>query len=192
MEARHDHRSWPRKLFIDGFPAATLDNRAAIAPREVEPIATELVDRPLAFATDAGFPGTMDEFRVYGRVLTAAEISEVAWPKQDYSYWRFDESSGAAAKDSSDRAIPTALANGAGWTTGRLGGAADFGGGASGSAAPHAVLSGNPLKGCTNQMTISMWVRVRSLVSNARIFDFGTGTTHSLYLAATNGRACVG
>ncbi|HEY4058872.1 MAG TPA: LamG domain-containing protein [Kofleriaceae bacterium] len=176
-----------RKLYIDGFPAATLESGPAIAPREMEPIGSSSWLGRSRFATDAGFPGTMDEFRIYGRVLTASEIADLAWPKQDYSDWRFDESSGASAADSSDRAVPTALANGATWTTGRLGGAVDFTGGASGSSSPHVVLSDNPLKGCTNQMTISMWVRVRELVTGARVFDFGSGTTRSLFLEPTNG-----
>jgi len=176
-----------RKLYIDGFPAATLDSGPAIAPREMEPIGASAWLGRSRFATDAGFPGTMDEFRVYSRVLTASEIQDLAWPKQDYSAWHFDESGGAAAKDASDRAIPTALANGATWTTGRLGGAVDFTGGDAGSPSPHVVLSGNPLKSCTNQMTISMWMRVRELIADARVFDFGTDATHALFLEPTNG-----
>ena len=176
-----------RKLFIDGFPAMTLDNGPAVAPREMEPIAASSWIGKSRFAADPGFPGTMDEFRVYSRVLTASEIADLAWPKADYSYWRFDESSGAAAKDSSDRALATALANGAAWTTGRQGGAVSFTGGAGDSASPHVVISGNPLGACTNQFTISAWIRINSYATNSRIFDFGTSTTHAIYLTANDG-----
>ena len=63
---------------------------------------------------------------------TQTEIEDLAWPKHDYSDWRFDETSGTTATDSSDNAIPTVLAGGVTWATGRLGGAIDFPGGAAG------------------------------------------------------------
>jgi hypothetical protein len=176
-----------RKLFIDGFPAMTLETGPAVAPREMEPISPNSWLGRSRFASDPGFAGTMDEFRAYSRVLTAAEIADLAWPGQDYSHWRFDESSGAAARDSSERAIPTALANGAAFSTGRQGGAVNLTGGAGGSASPHVVLSGNPLADCTTQFTISAWVRISSYVVDSRVFDFGKGATHSLFLAPTNG-----
>lgn len=176
-----------RKLFIDGFPAMTLDNGPAVAPREMEPIANASWIGKSRFAADPGFPGTMDEFRIYSRVLTASEIADLAWPKADYSYWRFDESSGAAAKDSSDRGLATALANGAAWTTGRQGGAVAFTGGAGDSASPHVVITGNPLGTCTNQFTIAAWIRINSFATNSRIFDFGTSTTHDISLTPNDG-----
>jgi hypothetical protein len=176
-----------RKLFIDGFPAMTLDNGPAVAPREMEPIGASSWIGKSRFAADPGFPGTMDELRIYSRVLTTSEIEDLAWPKSDYSYWRFDESTGAAAKDSSDRGLATALADGATWTTGRLGGAVGFTGGAGDSASPHVVISGNPLAGCTNQFTIAAWIRINSYATNSRIFDFGTSTTHSIYLTPNDG-----
>jgi hypothetical protein len=176
-----------RKLYIDGFPAATLDSGPAVAPREMEPLSPSSWLGKSRFAADPGFAGVMDEVRIYARALTASEIADLAWPKTDYSHWRFDESSGAAAQDSSDRALATALASGAAWTTGRLGGAVNLTGGAAGSSSPHVAISGNPLAGCTTQFTIAAWVRIASYVTDSRVFDFGTGTTHEIYLAPTDG-----
>jgi hypothetical protein len=176
-----------RKLYIDGFPAATLENGPAIAPREMEPISPQSWIGKSRFDTDSGFSGSIDEFRIYSRVLTASEIQDLAWPKMDYSYWRFDDSSGSAAKDSSDHHLATSLASGATWTTGRLGGGISFGGGASGDNGPHVVIAGNPLAGCTNAFTISMWLRINLDVPDSRVFDFGTGSTHDIYLSANDG-----
>jgi hypothetical protein len=176
-----------RKLYIDGFPAATLDNGPAIAPREMEPISPQSWLGKSRFDSDSGFSGSMDEFRIYSRVLTASEIQDLAWPKLDYSYWRFDDSSGTAAKDSSDHHLATSLANGAAWTTGRLGGAIGFGGGSAGENGPHVVIAGNPLAACTNAFTISMWIRINMDVPNSRVFDFGTAGTHDIYLAPNDG-----
>ena len=69
------------------------------------------------------------------------------------------------ANDSSDNAIPTALANGVTWTTGRLGGAIDFPGGAAGATGPTVTLGDNPLAACTNQLTV---VRVGQAPTRSR------------------------
>lgn len=176
-----------RTLYIDGFPAAEVANGPTVAPREMEPIGTSSWIGKSRFASDPGFPGEMDEFRIYNRVLTASEIGDLAWPKADYSYWRFDESSGAAAADKSDRALPTALANGASWGGGRLGGAVVLAGGAAGSAGAHVVITGNPLAQCTSSLTIAAWLKISAYATNARLFDFGKGTTHEIYLAPNDG-----
>ncbi len=176
-----------RRLYIDGFPATSLDSGPAIAPREMEPISPVSWLGKSRFAADPGFPGLMDEFRVYSRVLTAGEIADLAWPAGDYSHWRFDESSGAGAMDTSDRALPAALASGAAWSTGRLGGAVNLTGGDAGSTSPHVVITGNPLDGCTTQFTIAAWIRISDYVTDARAFDFGAGSTHSIYLAPNDG-----
>lgn len=176
-----------RKLYIDGFPVMSIESGPAIAPREMEPISPVSWLGKSRFTADAGFPGVMDEFRIYSRVLTASEIADLAWPKGDYSHWRFDESGGAAAADTSDRSLAAALASGATFAAGRLGGAVNLTGGDAGGISPHVVISGNPLDGCTSQFTISAWIRISEYAMGSRVFDFGSGTTHSIYLAPNDG-----
>jgi len=176
-----------RRLYIDGFPAWNVENGPAVAPREMEPLAASSWLGKSRFASDPGFPGMMDELKVYNRVLTAGEIEDLAWPNADYSYWRFDESSGAAAKDSSNHDLASALASGASWTTGRLGGAVSFGGGAGSSNGPHVVIGANPLATCSTAFTIAAWLRINSYAVGSRLFDFGTSDTHSIYLSPNDG-----
>ena len=176
-----------RTLYIDGFPAVSIADGPAVAPNEMEPIAPNSWLGKSRFSSDPGFPGVMDEFRVYSRVLTPSEIADLAWPKGDYSYWRFDDGTGSVCKDSSDRAIPTALANGATWTTGRLGGAVAFAGGDGSQNGPHVVVAGNPLAACSSQFTIAAWVRIDAYATGSRLFDFGKGTTHDMYLSPNDG-----
>ena len=176
-----------RRLYIDGFPAMTLQDGPAVAPREMEPISPSSWLGKSRFAADPGFPGVMDEFRVYNRVLTSSEIAALAWPKSDYAYWRFDDSSGSAAKESSDHGYATALANGASWTTGRMGGAVAFAGGDGAASGPHVVITGDPLSGCTNQFTIAAWMRIDEYAAKSRLFDFGKGTAYSIYLSPFDG-----
>jgi hypothetical protein len=176
-----------RTIWIDGFPAAAITNGPAIAPNEMEPIFPNSWLGRSRFTADPGLAGLMDEFRIYGRVLNATEIADLAWPKRDYSYWRFDEAGGSVTRDSSDINLATALAGGATWTTGRLGGAVGFGGGPAGDSGPHVVIAGNPFAGCANQLTVSAWLRLNALTPGARLWDFTIGDTHALYLAPTDG-----
>lgn len=176
-----------RRIYIDGFPAADLADGPAIAPKEMEPLGGNSWLGKSRFTSDPGFPGSIDEFKIYSRVLAANEIEDLAWPKKDYAYWRFDEVGGSAAKDSSDYNFPTALAGGAGWTTGRLGGAIDFGGGPAGPTGPSATIDGNPLADCSSQFTISLWLSIHATATNSHVLDFGAGGTLDLYLAPSNG-----
>jgi Concanavalin A-like lectin/glucanases superfamily len=173
-----------RQLYVDGFPVATVTGGPSVPPQEMEPLSPNSWIGKSRFASDPGFDGTLDDFRIYDRQLTAAEIQDLAWPKTDYSYWRFDEGSGTTTVDSSDNAIGSALAGGATWTTGRLGGAVDLAGGSPG---PYVALTTSPLAGCTDQVTIAAWVKLRTLSAWSRVFDFGIGTTRFIYLAPTDG-----
>src|SRR4051794_18441043 len=50
------------------------------------------------------------------------------------------------------------------------------------SRAPHAELATSPLANCTDQLTGATRVKLHSLDTWARIFDFGTGPGLSMYL----------
>jgi hypothetical protein len=176
-----------RKLYIDGYPAGSIDAGPAVPPKEMEPIAPNSWLGRSRFPADPGLDGVMDDFKIYGRVLSQTEIADLAWPQHDYSYWRFDDGAGASAKDSSDNANAMTLMSGATWTPGQLGGALDIPGGAAGSTGPHAELASNPLASCDSQLTIAAWIKVHALTAGSRVFDFGTGTTAFIYLAPSDG-----
>lgn len=175
-----------RTVYIDGFPAAKVENGPVIAPSEMEPIAGNSWIGKSRFP-DPGLDGTLDEFKIYNRALTQTEIADQAWPGHDYSYWRFDEGAGSTTKDSSEHDVPTALATGVAWTTGRLGGAVELPGGAAGPTGPMLTLAANPLATCTTELTVSAWVRVDTHQPWSRVFDFGTATTRFIYLAPSDG-----
>ena len=175
-----------RTLYVDGVPAMSVTGGPIVAPQEMEPIGAQSWLGKSRFP-DPGLDGMLDEFKIYNRVLTQTEIEDLAWPKHDYSDWRFDETSGTTAADSSDNAVPTALANGVTWTTGRLGGAIDFPGGAGNAPGPTVTFGANPLAACTDQLTVSAWVKLRTLDPWTRIFDFGNSNVSFIYLAPTDG-----
>jgi len=176
-----------RTLYVDGFPVTHVTSTKQVLPRDMEPIgrASWLGRSRFESLGDAGLDGTLDDFRIYDRALSPSEVSDLAWPQRDYSYWRFDDASGMTAKDSSDNAIPTVLRPGLGWTTGRLGGALDFPGGAAGPNGAYAQLATAPLARCTTQLTVATWVKLHSQDSWARVFDFGTGTPATTFIYLT-------
>lgn len=176
-----------RTLYVDGYPIAHVSDGPVVLPSEMEPIAGQSWLGKSRFGADPGLDGTMDEFRVYTRRLTQTEIADLAWPQQDYAYWRFDENSGGTTVDSSDHGIGTSLVDGASWeANGRLGAALDLSGAPAGAAGPHVVLGANPLAGCTTELTVSAWIKLRSLDSWARVFDFGSADRF-IYLSPYDG-----
>jgi hypothetical protein len=173
-----------RTLYIDGYPAATVTTTLAVPASDMEPTgAASWIGRSrFESLGDQGLDATLDDFRIYNRVLAQGEIADLAWPQHDYSYWRFDETSGQTAKDSSDNAVPTALMSGTTWVAGKVGGALNFPGGPHAAAGPHAELATSPLANCTDQLTVATWVKMHTLDTWARIIDFGTGSGSSMFL----------
>jgi hypothetical protein len=175
------------QMYIDGFPAAEVTNGVIITPSEMEPLTPASWLGKSRFPSDPYLNGTVDELRIYDRILTASEIADIAWPQHDYSDWRFDEGTGTTAVDSSDNAVTGTLSGGAAWTaTGRLGSAVDLPGGTwpdAGADGPQVDFASNPLASCTTAFTVATWVKIHSQINWARIFDFGTAKTAFVYLA---------
>jgi hypothetical protein len=171
-----------RTIYIDGFPAATFTDGPDVPPLEMEPIGAQSWLGKSRFP-DGGLGGTLDEFRIYDHVLTQPEVADLAAPQLDYAHWRFDEGSGGATTDSSAHAIPTVMNGDAAWTTGRLGSALSL----PGTDGAFVTFGANPIADCTDELTVSAWVKLDALSNWARIFDFGSGNTAFIFLAPTDG-----
>jgi hypothetical protein len=162
-------------IYVDGFPAAKVSS-VIVPPSQMEPIS------PLGWLgksrfPDAGLDGLMDEFVVYGRVLTPAELADLAWPKADFSRLRFDEATGDDSVDSSDRGIDATL-HGAAWSSGRLGAAVQLSG-----EEQYVSLASDPLGGCTTELTLALWVKLGAGTQWARLLDFGNAENFMFFTA---------
>ncbi len=166
-------------IYIDGFPAAEADT-FDVPPSELEPLSASTWLGKSRFAPDPGLNGAMDDFTVYDRVLTPTEIAALAYPKADYSRLAFDEGTGSTSADSSDRAVTATLNGGVTWATGRLGAAVSLSG-----TAQYVTLD-NPIAGCTNELTVAMWVKEVTATAWARLLDFG-GTNDNFMFLTPNG-----
>ncbi|GIP18467.1 hypothetical protein J40TS1_41090 [Paenibacillus montaniterrae] len=94
-----------------------------------------------------------------------------------------NHTSGTTATDSSGSGNHAALHGGASWTTGYAGQALQLNGTNGYASLPAGVV--NQL----NHFTIASWVKVDSHADWARIFDFGSGSTHYMFLTADAGGA---
>ena len=50
-------------------------------------------------------------------------------------------------------------------------------------------LIGSPFAGCTDQLTVAAWVKVNTLATGSRVFDFGSQAETYVYLAPSDGTA---
>jgi len=170
-----------RAIFIDGYPTAratTVD----VAPSELEPLSASSWLGKSRFDSDGGLNGVLDDFLVYDRVLSAAEIATLAYPKADYSRLAFDEGAGTTSADSSERAVNATLTD-ATWASGVSGAAVLLTGTAT---TPQYVTLSNPLAGCTTELTVALWVKQTTASPWARIFDFGGTNDNFMFLTPSN------
>jgi hypothetical protein len=170
-----------RAIYIDGYPAAkatTVD----VAPSELEPLAASSWLGKSRFDLDGGFNGVLDDFLVYDRVLSAAEIATLANPKADYSRLAFDEAAGTTSADASERGVNATFTD-ATWASGVTGAAVLLSG--TPATAQYVTLS-NPLAGCTTELTVALWVKQTAASPWARIFDFGGTNDNFMFLTPSN------
>ena len=99
-----------------------------------------------------------------------------------YLHLKFNESSGAAAADSSGNARNATLVNGPLFAAGKLGNALGF----AASSSQYATLPAGVVSTLGN-FTIGTWVKPSSHANWARVFDFGAGTATNMFLTLQSG-----
>ena len=126
------------------------------------------------------FSGKVDDFRVYSNAQSAGTIATLG-AGGDYSgdmvvWYKFDETSGTSASDSSGNGKTGTLNGSCTWVAGAINNAVNIPGGTSYVAVPNNINSG-----ITN-FTVATWVKLTSSSANMRIFDFGSSTTNYMEL----------
>ncbi|NLY43129.1 MAG: family 43 glycosylhydrolase [Clostridiaceae bacterium] len=98
------------------------------------------------------------------------------------AWYKFDETGGTIAYDSSGKGNNAYYRNGAATTEGKIGNAVNMTGGSSDSNAPYVELPQGIMKD-VEDFTIATWVKVDTNSTWARIFDFGSNTTEYMFLS---------
>lgn len=133
--------------------------------------------------TDTGLATGTTYYYVVSGVNAAGEGpnsgEDSAMPTDLLVHLPFDETYGSTSADTSGNGWTATLVNSPAWTTGIFGNALNF----SSASSQSATLGTGVLTG-VNDFTISVWVKMTSFATWARIFDFGTGTTNYMFLSA--------
>lgn len=104
-----------------------------------------------------------------------------AEPSPGPSVWyKFDETSGTTAADSSGNGKNATLTS-ATWAAGRTGNAVSLNGSSQYVSMPTGMVS------TLNDFSIATWVRLNNLSTWSRIFDFGSSTTVNMFLTPQSG-----
>jgi GH43 family beta-xylosidase len=96
-------------------------------------------------------------------------------------WYKFDETSGTTAADSSGNGKNATLVNGPTWVAGKSANAVNLDGTNDYVSMPSGVVSS------LNDFTIATWVKLDTIKTWVRIFDFGTGSTVYMLLTPTAG-----
>jgi concanavalin A-like lectin/glucanase superfamily protein len=92
------------------------------------------------------------------------------------AHYRLDESSGTTVSDASGHGKTASLQGGAAFAAGRLGNGVNLSGTSQYIALPTGILSG------ATGFTVSAWIRLDTVATWSRVFDFGTGTNVNMFL----------
>ncbi len=140
------------------------------------------------------FDGTMDEVRLYNRVLSSDEVRWLyEWAPGPGGYWKFDEGTGSTTYDVSGNSNNTSFINSPLWTIGKIGSALDF----NPTDMDSVSVAGNSVISPTTSGTIMAWVnsnrsypsdttdfRYRNIVNN---FSSGSCTGANSFILSWTG-----
>jgi len=109
-------------------------------------------------------------YTVYWNVTSTPPLPEfVAW-------YKFDETSGTSAADATGNGKTATLSAGTAWVAGRSGNAVDLNGSTGYVTVPAGILAG------ATACTVAAWVRIDTLATWSRVFDFGSSTSVNMFL----------
>ncbi len=114
-------------------------------------------------------------YTVYWNVTSTTPLPQfVAW-------YKFDETSGTSAADATGNGKTATLSGTTAWVAGKSGNALDLNGTDGYATVPSGILAG------ATAATIATWVRIDTLSSWSRVFDFGSSTTVNMFLTPRSG-----
>nr|MDT0660649.1 glycoside hydrolase family 127 protein [Micromonospora sp. DSM 115978] len=156
------------------YGTSNLTSLPTLDPATLRPAST-----PLRYTATAstGAVTLAPFYQTHGQRYTVYwTVNTTPAPVPFVAHYRFDETAGATAADATGNGRTATLAGGAGWTTGRTGGAADLPG-----TGGHVVLPAGILAGAT-AFTVALWVRLDTISTWSRLVDLGSGTGTYLFL----------
>jgi DUF1680 family protein len=114
--------------------------------------------------------------------ITFVLLNTVLATQDPVVWYKFDETSGTAASDSSGSGKNATL-TGATWAAGKINNAVSLNGSSQYVSMPAGFIS------TLNDLTIATWVKLNAVTTWTRIFDIGSSTTVNMFLTPSSGSA---
>ncbi|MGC4063419.1 MAG: LamG domain-containing protein [Polyangiaceae bacterium] len=170
------------KIYVDGWQVAK-NTSLKVAPSALGNATSSWIGKS-QIPEHPNFAGQIDEFYVYDNPISLAEIRQLAWPKNDYSIWHFDEDLGEVAKDSSDFKRDATMVR-ATFNDGIVGNAAQLYNPSDLDSPPtndqYVQLPEGVVKDCTQGYTIATWVKIAAPRKHSRVFEFSDNNTLGIF-----------
>ena len=166
-------------VLAGGYGTTNLTSMPTLTPASITATTTAL----RFSATASTGPVTLAPFHtLHGqRYSVYWNISGTPAPPPFVAHYPFDAASGSTATDATGNGHTATLAGGASWGAGRTDNAVVLNGTSGYVALPSAILVG------AAAFSIATWVRISTLTTWSRVFDFGTGSTANLFLTPRSG-----
>jgi hypothetical protein len=123
------------------------------------------------------YNGMLEDVRLYNGWLDTNAIAQLAAAPALLAQLKFDQSGGTTAVDATGHGWNGTLINGPTWVAGHNGNAVSLNG-----VNQYVSLPTNAV-GSLNDFSITAWVKMNTLATWSRVFDFGTGTGSYLFLS---------
>jgi DUF1680 family protein len=116
-------------------------------------------------------------YKMHGQRYTVYwTVGTVPPPPAFVAHYKFDETAGTTAADATGNGRTANLNGGATFVAGRTGNAVNLSGSSQYVSLPASILAG------ATAGTVAAWVRLDTIGTWSRVFDFGTGTTANVFL----------
>ena len=167
-------------VLAGAYGTTELTRLPTLIPSSIQPTST-----PLEFTAQASGSQVrlIPFYKMHHQRYTVYWATPQPPPPEIVALYRFDETTGTSAADSSGNfgGGPITLSGGASFAAGRTGRALSLDG-SSGYAALPAGLLGN-----VGDVTVAVWVNLTTVAPWSRIFDFGSGTQTNMFLTPQSG-----
>ena len=168
-------------LYVDGVQVGS-NTAMTLKPSTMGATTQNWIGRS-QYGSDPYLNGRVDDFRIYNNALSASQVmhlfnGQTVLPVAELP---FNETTGTAASDVTGNGWNGTLTGGASLVAGNKGNAVNLSGTSQYVALPAGVVSS------AKAITVAAWVNLDTISNWARIFDFGSDSSHYMYLTPKNG-----
>lgn len=169
------------RLYVDGVEAGSALGEA-VTPAQIGSGSGQWLGR--SRFPDPLLNGSLDDFRIYDRVLSQPEIAKLASAQSGYAHYGFEEASGTTVADSSGLELDGAWLGPGLREPGIIGRALRLNGG-------HVRLPGGVAASCSD-FSFGAWIKLRQNQPWNRVFDFGSPDFSSFMYLSPAGFGAAG